>query len=245
MIELRAVRGRTGRLLAELISAGGVEVGSRGATGVVSYGVPTKSNLPTLNANAGRLNKYEELQNLQAKGVPTIPFDKEGNLNSRNVFGRNFKHTKGRDIVVFTSPISHRTAAQADYWTGYTPHTREFRVWAYRGLHLGTYEKIRRFRRGKRHPLMIWNWRNGYAFEFLPETPDRLKQIGRDAVAALNLDFGAVDVIQTEDGRYLVLEVNTAPGTQGPRQGLQNLATKIVNWARGGYRRRRGDVESD
>lgn len=256
MIELRAVRGKTGRLLAELIRAGGVEVGGR-TQGVVSYGVPCRSELPTLNANAGRLNKFEELEALYQKGIPTVPFGgspegrrwpvppwfHDGTNRVRGpFFARNLKHTKGRDIQV-KGPDEH--GVRGDYYTQYIPHTREFRVWAYRGLHLGTYEKIRRFRRGRRHPDMIWNWRNGYAFEFLAEAPDNLKQIGRDAVAALDLDFGAVDVIQTSDGRYLVLEVNTAPGTQGPRQGLQNLAVKIVNWARGGFKRRRGDVKPD
>jgi len=247
MIQLRAVQGKTGRLLAELLGAQGVVLTASNPKGIISYGVPIESKLPTLNGNAGKLNKFEELGKLEEKKVPTIPFSQYPirMIKTSVYFGRSFKHTKGKDIVVYKDwdAIPHYHKHQ--YFTQFIPHIREFRVWTYRGRHLSAYEKIRRFKRGKNHPLKIWNWRNGYAFEYVPECPEALKQIGRDAIAALDLDFGAVDVIETEDHRYLVLEVNTAPGTQGPRQGLQNLATKMANWVKGGMKKRRGDVKPD
>lgn len=250
MIELRSVRGPTGRLLGELLAGKGILLYSGdtrrqhtdSVQGIVSYGVPCSSSLPTLNANAGRLNKFEELVRLQERGIPTIPFFDgmwEETPSAKEIyFGRKFKHTKGKDIFMW-----RKQKGTADYFTQYIPHVREFRVWAYRGRHLGTYEKVRKFKRGKNHPDMIWNWRNGYAFEFVHEPPEALKQIGRDAVSALDLDFGAVDVIEDKEGRYYVLELNTAPGVQGPRQGLQNLATKIAKWVEGGFKRRTGDVK--
>ena len=41
---------------------------------------------------------------------------------------------------------------------------------------------------------------------------ERIEHLAVDAVAALGLDFGAVDIIKDENGNVFVLEVNTAPG---------------------------------
>jgi len=41
---------------------------------------------------------------------------------------------------------------------------------------------------------------------------ERVEQLAIDAVEALGLDFGAVDILMTGDGSVYVLEVNTAPG---------------------------------
>lgn len=54
---------------------------------------------------------------------------------------------------------------------------------------------------------------NGYGFRLLAESeiPHGIRPVARDAIRALGLDFGGVDLINTTDGRVLVLEVNTAP----------------------------------
>lgn len=41
---------------------------------------------------------------------------------------------------------------------------------------------------------------------------ERVEQLAIEAVEALGLDFGAVDILMTGDGSVYVLEVNTAPG---------------------------------
>lgn len=41
---------------------------------------------------------------------------------------------------------------------------------------------------------------------------ERVEDLAIDAIEALNLDFGAVDIIKDENGDVYVLEVNTAPG---------------------------------
>jgi D-alanine-D-alanine ligase-like ATP-grasp enzyme len=40
-------------------------------------------------------------------------------------------------------------------------------------------------------------------------------QLSVEAVAALGLDFGAVDIIEDKEGNFYVLEINTAPGLEG------------------------------
>lgn len=41
---------------------------------------------------------------------------------------------------------------------------------------------------------------------------ERIEELAINAVDALGLDFGAVDIIKNENGEVMVLEVNTAPG---------------------------------
>jgi hypothetical protein len=64
-----------------------------------------------------------------------------------------------------------------------------------------------------------WSVRNlagGFIFAHLTETPpEGLSQLGVDAVKAMGLDFGAVDILETPMGKLMVLEVNTAPGLEG------------------------------
>ena len=46
--------------------------------------------------------------------------------------------------------------------------------------------------------------------------PDVCRSLAIDSVAALRLDFGAVDIIWNKrHDRYYTLEVNTAPGLEG------------------------------
>ena len=62
---------------------------------------------------------------------------------------------------------------------------------------------------------IIWNWDAGYSYR-----GQRLainwsaSQMALEAVRALGLDFGAVDVMRAEDGTYYVMEVNTAPAVE-------------------------------
>lgn len=241
MIELRAVPGKTGRLLTSLLIEKRVPINVAGErpSAIISYGVRIKDDtIPVLNANAGKLNKYQELMQLKARGVPTIPHNSSPAGLELPMLGREIKHTKGRDIVMFPTRIP--THYDSDFFTQYIPQIHEFRVWAYRGRCLGVYQKILVYPwKAKKRPGIAWNWRRGYAFKFFHDAPEALKQLGVDAVRALDLDFGAVDIIQAEkDKQYYVLEANSAPGTQGPRQGLTYLATKIERWVAKGFPKR-------
>jgi hypothetical protein len=71
----------------------------------------------------------------------------------------------------------------------------------------------------------IWNHGNDFIFQrsgvdLQEPCVQRVLSVARRAVIALDLDFGAVDVIveaggRIEDSRAYVLEVNTAPGMEG------------------------------
>jgi hypothetical protein len=66
----------------------------------------------------------------------------------------------------------------------------------------------------------IRNLANGYIFSHNLDHNDgpvyeRLLEQSLLSVSSLGLDFGAVDLIVTNDGQVFVLEVNTAPGLEG------------------------------
>lgn len=237
MIELRANPGPTGRLLRQMLAARGLLSGP--ARGVVNYGHGGPTNLAQLNARAGTFNKYEELVRLR-EGRVTVPrfFRYRREVGGFPHLSRRFHHTRGSDIVV--------NGHSGDFFTELINKRREFRVWAFRRTCIGVYEKVLTYprklgRRGRSRE--VWNWRNGYAYEFrrAADMPEALKTIGRDAVDALGLDFGAADIIEGTNGTYYVLEVNTAPGVEGPRQALTSLVGHIEKWVRGGFKRRNGD----
>jgi hypothetical protein len=176
---------------------------------------------------------------MDAEGVCTIPFSRNARDLQAPILGRRFHHTKGKDILVYRVCPLGRGEQQRDFYTELVEKRAEFRVWVFRDKHLATYEKVLTYpdKNGKRgRNLAIWNWDNGYAFEFRRDIPAVLKGLAKQAVAAMELDFGAVDVLQDRDGHFYVLEVNTAPGTQGEaRQGITSLVANIEKWAKTGF----------
>lgn len=239
MIELRAVKGKTGRLLATLLAEKGVRVneGEQPTSGIISYGVTVRDvSVPVLNANAGKLDKFQELQAL-AKAKIAVPnhSTNRGDISGA-VLGRMYKHAKGKDIRLVVNSYD----SSSNYYTRYVQVSREYRVWTFRNRVLGVYEKVLRYpKKAKKRPGVAWNWARGYAFQFYREAPVELGQLGIKAVAAVGLDFGAVDIVEDAQGHRFVLEVNSAPGTQDRRQGLTYLATKIARWCENGFKKRK------
>lgn len=248
MIELRANPGPTGRLLREMLAGKGLLTGP--ARGVVNYGHGGPTDLAQLNARAGTFNKLRELEMLREKDVRTVPFTQLASELTLPVMARRMHHTRGTDIRVFHHGWDLPNLGRDGYYTQIVPKRREFRVWAYRRTCIGVYEKMLTYPRKlgrKGRSKEVWNWRNGYAYEFrrAGEMPDALKRVGIAAVDALGLDFGAVDIILGNDERYYVLEVNTAPGVEGPRQALTSLVNHIAKWAAGGFKKRNGEESGE
>lgn len=118
----------------------------------------------------------------------------------------------------------------APLYVKYKKKRNEYRVHVFNGTVLSVQEK-RRDSEVERDEdqRMIRNHDNGWVFcrEDVTVTPE-LENIAKDAVNALGLDFGAVDVIYNQkENAYYVLEVNTAPGLQGTT--LDEYADAIIN----------------
>jgi hypothetical protein len=74
---------------------------------------------------------------------------------------------------------------------------------------------------------IIRGLKEGWKFTSLNNPAAALRNIAINAVAAVELDFGAVDVMKLDDGTFQVLEVNSGPGLKGDNIG--KYATAIAN----------------
>ena len=73
----------------------------------------------------------------------------------------------------------------------------------------------------------VWNHSNGYTFtRNVGEYNLNVHTLGVDAVKALGLNYGAVDIIEDSQGELYVLEVNTAFGLEGTTIELVGDAIK-------------------
>ena len=217
--------------------------------GVVCYGRPYSGSEPALNRNCGRLNKFEQAQILFDRlGSAIQPLSYEQVLSDpeydRSVYlGRRFHHTRGQDIIPILEQWQLEAArASSDFFVRYVPSLGEWRIWVYRNRHLGSYAKA--LVRPEEFRQLGRNYANGFGFTRLDNdsVPEAVKELARASIRVLDLDFGAVDILNTEQGP-VVLEVNAAPGVSDDRrQVLKNLAYRIERWSANGCPgRNRGD----
>lgn len=132
------------------------------------------------------------------------------------VFCRTVLNGRGGEGIVIADRVDE--VVPAPLYTKYVKKKSEFRV------HVSGMDVMMVQQKVKRADLppedmnwMIRNHENGYIYQQngINPNPDIINQSLR-AVAALSLDFGAVDVIWNDKkGEATVLEVNTAPGLEG------------------------------
>lgn len=122
------------------------------------------------------------------------------------------------------------TLPQARLYTkGIIVQRREFRIHVMNGTVTYVQQKKRADGATSRpqYSNVVRNYHTGWIYASSDVRPnDAALRAAIDAVAALGLDFGAVDVITRRDDAW-VLEVNTAPGLQGT-----NLSTYAENFCR-------------
>lgn len=108
-------------------------------------------------------------------------------------------------------------AEDAPLYTRYIKKKEEYRIHIFQGEAFFVQRKARKLD----VPAENVNWKvrnlaGGFIFANVGvEVDDVARHEACAAVAALSLDFGAVDVILGTDGKYYVLEVNTACGLEG------------------------------
>lgn len=120
----------------------------------------------------------------------------------------------GKGIVI-TEKVEE--LIDAPLYTKYIPKKEEYRIHVFQGNAFHVQRKARK----KEVPDDKVNWKvrshnNGFCFQIQGiEMPKDAAEQAVNAVNALDLDFGAVDLIwnQKED-KWYVLEVNTAPGIE-------------------------------
>lgn len=160
-------------------------------------------------------NKLRAFQLFEQHGVPHVPFTASREVAERwlaegsRVLARTVSGQGGAgiDIVNPGSPLPRKPL-----YTKYVQKKKEFRVHVFNGQVIDVQQKRRR--NGVEDGGLIRNLANGWVFchDNIVE-PNGLRDAAVRAVQAMNLQFGAVDVIWNErQNRCYVLEVNTAPG---------------------------------
>ena len=120
---------------------------------------------------------------------------------------------------------------EAPLYTQLIPIQHEFRVHVVGNEAIDIRHKVRR----KSVPeceanYLVRSHKGGWAYnKGIPFTPDpSIFEQAVKALAAVGLDFGAVDVVWGKDDKAYVLEVNTAPGITGSTVELYANALKAL-----------------
>lgn len=121
----------------------------------------------------------------------------------------------GEGIVI---AVPGEALPDAPLYVKYKKKKHEYRVHVFLGEVIDVQQKKReRDVERDEEAQMVRNRANGWVFAredvFVPQT---LHSVALSAVAALGLDFGAVDIIYNQkENKCYALEVNTAPGLEG------------------------------
>lgn len=181
------------------------------------------------NAVGGVLNRKSALNDASNKGrclelltnaginVPPAATRFDGEL----LVGRTENHVGGSGFYLITSQRDFELATRnlhCTHFMAYIPTQREYRVHVFNGAVIGAGEKLMGENATSLH---IRNVSTGWTFRYNnnERIPQEIEQVGIDAVRALGLDFGAVDVLKSINNRFYVLEVNTAPSLVKPVEG--------------------------
>ena len=242
----------TGReLVRQLGISGGAESPDRRPQRLIRWG--NRSEI-RFNAVGGVLNKKSALNDASNKGrslelltaaginVPPAATRFDGEL----LVGRTETHVGGEGFFLITSQRDLELAQghlHCTHFMKYIPTQREYRVHVFQGQVIGAGEKLMGENATSLH---IRNVGTGWTFRYnndgAPQrVPQDVKNIATEAMQALGLDFGGVDVLKSINDNFYVLEVNTAPGLVQPVEGgrrrevvdgpmFQAYLTAFRNW---------------
>lgn len=183
----------------------------------------------TLNANRSiAQNKLKAFERLQEANLCTVPWttDKNTAADWDSIVAR--ATLTGHSGAGITIHKKGDTLPTVPLYTKYTKKTYECRIHVFNGSVIDAQIKKRKADAEETDNL-IRNIYTGWVYcrEGF-EAPEVGKQLAIQAVAALDLDFGAVDLIYNQHyNLFYILEVNTAPGLTGTT--LTNYAKAIKN----------------
>ena len=222
----------TGRELKRVL---GVEGGSNGPDRrpdrIIRWGNRAELRFQA-SVNGGVLNKKQALTDASNKGrclelltnagvnTPPAATQFDGEL----LVGRTETHVGGSGFYLITSQRDFELAGRlgCTHFMAYIPTQREYRIHVFKGAILGAGEKL--MDTDNCTSLHIRNVGTGWTFRYnnIERIPRDTERVAVDAVTALGLDFGAVDIIKSVNNNFYVLEVNTAPSLCKPIAGNQH-----------------------
>jgi len=197
---------------------------------VVNWGctsIPPVAN-NVLNSALGVSTASQKIKTFEAlaeAGVPALPFTTRREeamewitQEDSVVFARKLTQaSQGKGIVVAHAP---EDLVGAPLYTQHVEAAREVRVHVFKGevidftqkRKLSTEKRSERGFEGEPDEY-VRNLKGGWIFARVGvEIPESAKEVAIEAVEALGLDFGAVDMFIDPD---VVIEVNSAPGLEG------------------------------
>lgn len=164
--------------------------------------------------------------------TPAISYNREDAIewlvDGHVVIGRKtLEGTRGEGIIEMTKPSQFQECCM---YSLYEETTKEFRVYTFNGKFLDALEKRRDsdMLAANKINYRVRTEENGWVFcHNNVQVPVQVATQAVNAVKALGLVFGGVDVIWNEkQKRAVVLEVNTAPGIFGTTVSLYANAIK-------------------
>lgn len=169
--------------------------------------IPNEDTINYKSKVSQNTNKYRAMQIMDEEGVPVPPFSRDPHDLEYPMLGRSRNHSQGTDINLILQQRDIDLTSNY-FYVQYTPTELEYRVHVFQGEVFKVHEKRLR-NEADNHPY-IRNSGTGWVF-LNPRARPPEDWVSIEAVDALGLDFGAVDVIRGEDGTEYVLEVNTGP----------------------------------
>jgi len=172
------------------------------------------------NAIALAVNKTQTFSTLQQSNVRTVPTTNNATVvmdwlnNGFSVMGRKVLNGHGgAGIIILRRPEDFtRTNIQCRLYTKYIKPKYECRI------HVAFEEVIdmaikKRSSAVEEHDDMVRSHNGGWVFVRSDiNIPNDVKNLAKQAIKTLGLDYGAVDIVVSQSLKPYVLEVNTAPG---------------------------------
>ena len=167
-------------------------------------------------------NKKLSLAVLHMAGIPVPEFTTDIEVahewirNGKVVVGRRILNGHGGIGCVVYAPEFENILSPLPLYTKHLRHKDEYRIHVFKGQVID-YAKKRKRRGFAGVDPWIRSYNNGWVFcrEGI-QLPDGIADLAIKSVAALGLDFGAVDIgYRQKEAKGYVFEVNTAPGMQG------------------------------
>ena len=172
----------------------------------------------------GTIDKLTSLITMKHHGVPvpaTYPMPKDEYVyfgiynpdNTTKYVARTRTHMDGSGFFLVEGMEEMQMAMDGgcEFLMDFIPSCKEYRVHVFDGLIIRTQYKHHPDPEGADDTCRITD--NGWVLRHMHvvDVPMYIRQAAKDAVRALSLNFGAVDVLHGTDNKPYVLEVNTAP----------------------------------
>lgn len=151
-------------------------------------------------------SKKRARQKMIEEGVPCPKLTKD----EFPMLARPIRHKKGEKFFIIKHALEIMSLPEDDYYyQKYLEKVNEYRVHVFFNKVIAVQKK-----QGEFEKFECWNHKNGFIFEVTPwsKIPRGICKVGVDAIKAIELSFGAVDIIEDKEGNFYVLEINTAPG---------------------------------